>query len=102
VTGSLNLAAHPCAAICSGVLSDAAIQAYVDKGLLIVEGFLESSLRPASYDVTIANDGLIGPDDQEVPPRRSRLCPRSVRSLSSSVRRFAFEISEWWRAPLVC
>jgi deoxycytidine triphosphate deaminase len=51
-----------------GVLSDAAIRSEVGKGRLIIEGFDKSQLEPASYNVTVARDGLITPGGEEVRP----------------------------------
>jgi deoxycytidine triphosphate deaminase len=55
----------------TGVFSDKAIIAAFQAGELIVDGFREESLHGASYDLTIARDGLILPDGQEVPPGRA-------------------------------
>jgi deoxycytidine triphosphate deaminase len=56
------------AQMAGGVLSDGAIKDEVEAGWLIVEGFDEESLQPASYDVTVARDGLIDPDGKETGP----------------------------------
>ncbi len=65
--------------ILGGVLSDGAIMQHVDNGELIVKSsFTEKSLQPASYDLTIARDGLITPDSVEVPPHKVWLLPRRV------------------------
>ncbi|HXN39816.1 MAG TPA: hypothetical protein VN892_17410 [Solirubrobacteraceae bacterium] len=55
-----------------GVLSDRAIFEEVHAGRLIVlDTFRADSLYAASYDVTIARDGLILPNGREIPPGRA-------------------------------
>jgi deoxycytidine triphosphate deaminase len=55
-----------------GVLSDQAIREAVDAGKLIVGSFEPASLHAASYDVTIARDGLILPNGERIPPGRAQ------------------------------
>jgi deoxycytidine triphosphate deaminase len=63
-----------------GVLSDGAICERVHAGELIVGGtFCPDSLHPASYDMTIAADGLIRPDGDELRPRPHAARARRVR-----------------------
>jgi deoxycytidine triphosphate deaminase len=53
----------------SGVLSDLTIQQAVDRDELIVGGtFKCTSLKPASYEVTIAGRGLITPSGKPIKP----------------------------------
>jgi deoxycytidine triphosphate deaminase len=59
-----------------GVLSDGAIRNEVDAGRLIVRGFKQESLQPASYDVTVAGDGLIDPAEREFGPGGKRTVDR--------------------------
>jgi deoxycytidine triphosphate deaminase len=62
-----------------GVLSDAAIRSEVREGRLIVgEGFDESQLEPASYNVTVANDGLITPGGEEVRPDSGKVYMKKI------------------------
>lgn len=61
-----------------GVLSDGAIIRHVQSGELIVAGFCKKSLQPASYDVTIAEDGLIRPNGKKTPPNESAGRSRGV------------------------
>lgn len=64
--------------VVGGVLSDGAIQEEVDADRLIVEGFQADSLRPASYDLTVACDGLIDPDEKEIEPGGKRRQKRVI------------------------
>jgi len=53
----------------TGLLSDGEIQARAERDELIVsETFKPDSLQPASYDLTIAADGMITPDGKEIAP----------------------------------
>jgi deoxycytidine triphosphate deaminase len=62
-----------------GVLSDGAIRAEIEAGRLIVgDTFDPHSLRPASYDLTAAPKGLIGPDGVSVAPHVERTERRVV------------------------
>jgi len=52
----------------SGVLSGGSIERLVAEGTLIVENFNAGSVRPASYNVTIAETGLIYPEGKSIAP----------------------------------
>src|ERR1700689_3758380 len=63
----------------TGVLSDAALLKKLEHGEVIAEGtWKASSVGPASYDVTIATDGLIMPDGSEIPPKSRTLPPPRI------------------------
>jgi deoxycytidine triphosphate deaminase len=61
-----------------GVLSDGAILREVENGRLIVSGFDEDGLHPASYDLTIAPDALITPSGREIQPGEAERRHRQV------------------------
>jgi deoxycytidine triphosphate deaminase len=61
-----------------GVLSDGAIEDEIDAGRLIVGGFDVNSIRPASYDVTAADDQLIDPQEREIEPGGQRQQKRVI------------------------
>jgi len=81
-----------------GVLSDKAILQHVENGELIVKDtFTERSLQPASYDLTIARDGLITPDNVEVPPHKTWLLSRQIVLGSGDTALFSSQ--ELFRMP---
>jgi deoxycytidine triphosphate deaminase len=56
----------------SGVLSGRAIARLADNEELIVEGYQSTCVQPASYNVTIAETGLITPGDKRIPPAQPK------------------------------
>lgn len=82
-----------------GVLSDGAIIERIVKGELIaLSTFNEDSLHGSSYDVAIAQDGLITPSRDEVPPCRTAV-PWTGPVVIESGETALFSSKELFRLP---
>jgi deoxycytidine triphosphate deaminase len=80
-----------------GVLSDGAIMREIESGGLIVSGFEDASLHPASYDLMIAPDALIMPSGRKIEPGK---CGRRHRTVVLDPGETAlFSTKELFRMP---
>jgi deoxycytidine triphosphate deaminase len=81
-----------------GVLSDGAIVDFVADDVLIVKDtFNERSLQPASYDLTISENGLITPGGEKFPPAPGEKGPKRVILYSGDTA--LFSTKELFRMP---